>query len=148
MQPHGFFNCSPAVDVPPSACELDSKDADAKENGVAKQIQAPIMSKLWTGLTAPFLAFITYRLQISSLLWFLSQVGCFLLLLVYIEAAQLFTFWSLRWNNFSSFLNTLTLSMCIWWSYLHGSVFLKKFKLLFDHRHLLLSWILYILLFA
>ncbi|KAG7023102.1 maoI [Cucurbita argyrosperma subsp. argyrosperma] len=46
LLPHGFFNCSPAVDVPPSACELDSKDADAKENGVAKQIQTPIMSKL------------------------------------------------------------------------------------------------------
>ncbi|KAK9045633.1 hypothetical protein V6N11_051542 [Hibiscus sabdariffa] len=26
LMPHGFFNCSPAVDVPPNACELETKD--------------------------------------------------------------------------------------------------------------------------
>ncbi|BBH03768.1 Copper amine oxidase family protein [Prunus dulcis] len=38
LMPHGFFNCSPAVDVPPSACELEAKDNDVKDNGVAKPI--------------------------------------------------------------------------------------------------------------
>lgn len=46
VQPHGFFNCSPAVDVPPSTCELDSKDTDAKETVVTKPIQTPIIAKL------------------------------------------------------------------------------------------------------
>ncbi|KAG6746063.1 hypothetical protein POTOM_050576 [Populus tomentosa] len=41
MQPHGFFNCSPAVDVPPSACELDAKD-----NNVAKPLQNGVLAKL------------------------------------------------------------------------------------------------------
>ncbi|KAH0889900.1 hypothetical protein HID58_052329 [Brassica napus] len=32
LMPHGFFNCSPAVDVPPNpACELDTKDSEVKE---------------------------------------------------------------------------------------------------------------------
>ncbi|KAJ6888723.1 hypothetical protein NC652_029729 [Populus alba x Populus x berolinensis] len=31
-----FFNCSPAVDVPPSTCELDAKDNDVKDNGVTR----------------------------------------------------------------------------------------------------------------
>ncbi|CAI0450864.1 unnamed protein product [Linum tenue] len=30
LMPHGFFNCSPAVDVPPSASELDAKESDVK----------------------------------------------------------------------------------------------------------------------
>ncbi|KAG5059227.1 hypothetical protein JHK87_000256 [Glycine soja] len=35
LMPHGFFNCSPAVDFPPSASDLDDK-----ENGMsAKPIQ-------------------------------------------------------------------------------------------------------------
>ena len=40
MQPHGFFNASPAVDVPPS-------DLDDKENGMAaKPIQNGVIAKL------------------------------------------------------------------------------------------------------
>ncbi|KAG2243188.1 hypothetical protein Bca52824_094966 [Brassica carinata] len=32
LMPHGFFNCSPAVDVPPNpACELETKDSEVKE---------------------------------------------------------------------------------------------------------------------
>lgn len=46
VQPHGFFNCSPAVDVPPSTCELDAKDADVKENVVTKPIQNGLLAKL------------------------------------------------------------------------------------------------------
>ncbi|KAF2311445.1 hypothetical protein GH714_023065 [Hevea brasiliensis] len=46
LMPHGFFNCSPAVDVPPNACELDNKDADVKDNGVAKPLQSVMLAKL------------------------------------------------------------------------------------------------------
>lgn len=47
VQPHGFFNCSPAVDVPPGACELDVKDADVKDSGgVVKPIPNGLMAKL------------------------------------------------------------------------------------------------------
>ncbi|PSR96713.1 Copper methylamine oxidase [Actinidia chinensis var. chinensis] len=46
LQPHGFFNCSPAVDVPPSSCDLDSKEGDAKDNGVAKSIPNGLIAKL------------------------------------------------------------------------------------------------------
>ncbi|GMN45996.1 hypothetical protein TIFTF001_015198 [Ficus carica] len=46
LMPHGFFNCSPAVDVPPNACELDAKDNDVKDAGVAKPIQNGMLSKL------------------------------------------------------------------------------------------------------
>ncbi|XP_021891888.1 LOW QUALITY PROTEIN: uncharacterized protein LOC110810124 [Carica papaya] len=46
LMPHGFFNCSPAVDVPPNACELDVKDNDVKDNGVAKPVQNELLSKL------------------------------------------------------------------------------------------------------
>ena len=46
VQPHGFFNCSPAVDVPPSSCDLDSKESDAKDNGVAKPISNGLIAKL------------------------------------------------------------------------------------------------------
>lgn len=49
LQPHGFFNCSPAVDVPPSACELEAKDNDVKDNGVAKSIPNGLLAaKLWS----------------------------------------------------------------------------------------------------
>ncbi|KAG5062098.1 hypothetical protein JHK85_003281 [Glycine max] len=42
LMPHGFFNCSPAVDVPPSASDLDDK-----ENGMsAKPIQNGMIAKL------------------------------------------------------------------------------------------------------
>lgn len=41
LQPHGFFNCSPAVDVPPS-----SSDADVKEAESPKAIQNSLISKL------------------------------------------------------------------------------------------------------
>ncbi|KAF9667915.1 hypothetical protein SADUNF_Sadunf15G0072800 [Salix dunnii] len=46
LMPHGFFNCSPAVDVPPSACELDAKDNDVKDNDVAKPLQNGVLAKL------------------------------------------------------------------------------------------------------
>jgi len=46
VQPHGFFNCSPAVDVPPNACEMDSKDNDIKDNGSSKPIQSGLTAKL------------------------------------------------------------------------------------------------------
>lgn len=43
VQPHGFFNCSPAVDVPPS-----SGDPDPKENGVmTKPCHPGLVAKLW-----------------------------------------------------------------------------------------------------
>lgn len=42
LQPHGFFNCSPAVDVPPS-----SADPDPKENGViTKPCHPGLVAKL------------------------------------------------------------------------------------------------------
>jgi primary-amine oxidase len=41
VQPHGFFNCSPAVDVPPS-----SSDADVKEADSPKAMQNGLLSKL------------------------------------------------------------------------------------------------------
>ncbi|CAL0306792.1 unnamed protein product [Lupinus luteus] len=46
LVPHGFFNCSPAIDVPPSPCELDSKynNNDIKDN--PKQIQNGLVAKL------------------------------------------------------------------------------------------------------
>lgn len=43
MQPHGFFNCSTAVDVPPNTCDMD-----LKENGMTtKPIQNGLLAKLW-----------------------------------------------------------------------------------------------------
>ena len=42
MQPHGFFNCSPAVDVPPSATDLELKDNDI----ATKPIQSGMIAKL------------------------------------------------------------------------------------------------------
>ncbi|KAL2465381.1 Copper amine oxidase family protein [Abeliophyllum distichum] len=45
LQPHGFFNCSPAVDVPPNACEMDTKENDVKDNVVAKPTSAGLLSK-------------------------------------------------------------------------------------------------------
>ncbi|KAF8378236.1 hypothetical protein HHK36_029575 [Tetracentron sinense] len=41
LMPHGFFNCSPAVDVPPNASELDLKDS-----AVVKPIQNGLLAKL------------------------------------------------------------------------------------------------------
>lgn len=46
LQPHGFFNCSPAVDVPPSAWEMDAKENDVKDNGVAKPSSSILIAKL------------------------------------------------------------------------------------------------------
>ncbi|GAU29927.1 hypothetical protein TSUD_148360 [Trifolium subterraneum] len=46
LMPHGFFNCSPAVDVPPNSCEVESKDTDIKDNGASKPIQNGLASKL------------------------------------------------------------------------------------------------------
>ncbi|XWS63714.1 hypothetical protein CRYUN_Cryun06bG0125400 [Craigia yunnanensis] len=42
LMPHGFFNCSPAVDVPPSATDLELKDNDI----ATKPIQNGIIAKL------------------------------------------------------------------------------------------------------
>lgn len=43
LMPHGFFNCSPAVDVPPNTHESDSKET----NGVvAKPVQNGLIAKL------------------------------------------------------------------------------------------------------
>lgn len=47
FQPHGFFNCSPAVDVPPSTCEMDVKENDVKDNGVTKPSLPVLIAKLW-----------------------------------------------------------------------------------------------------
>ncbi|KAI6686594.1 hypothetical protein NL676_032507 [Syzygium grande] len=42
LMPHGFFNCSPAIDVPPNLC-----DSELKDNGVAaKSIQNGLLSKM------------------------------------------------------------------------------------------------------
>ncbi|KAM0828823.1 hypothetical protein ACQ4PT_067281 [Festuca glaucescens] len=40
LMPHGFFNCSPAIDVPPPS------DVDAKEAETPKEIHAELISKL------------------------------------------------------------------------------------------------------
>ncbi|KAE8716165.1 BTB/POZ domain-containing protein [Hibiscus syriacus] len=42
LMPHGFFNCSPAVDVPPSAADLELKGSDI----ATKPIQNGIIAKL------------------------------------------------------------------------------------------------------
>ncbi|KAM6570100.1 hypothetical protein CsatB_018085 [Cannabis sativa] len=42
LMPHGFFNCSPAVDVPPNASDMDTKEPDVKDAGVVK----PLLAKL------------------------------------------------------------------------------------------------------
>lgn len=42
MQPHGFFNCSPAVDVPPCASEVEIKDSVV----AVKPIQNGLIAKL------------------------------------------------------------------------------------------------------
>ncbi|KHG02564.1 Primary amine oxidase [Gossypium arboreum] len=42
LMPHGFFNCSPAVDVPPSTTDLELKDNDI----ATKPIQNVIIAKL------------------------------------------------------------------------------------------------------
>ncbi|KAJ4843438.1 hypothetical protein Tsubulata_030453 [Turnera subulata] len=42
LMPHGFFNCSPAVDVPPSASDLDLKETAI----AAKPIQNGLLAKL------------------------------------------------------------------------------------------------------
>ncbi|XP_073003615.1 amine oxidase [copper-containing] zeta, peroxisomal-like isoform X3 [Typha latifolia] len=41
LMPHGFFNCSPAVDVPPNPT-----DAENKDNGTPKLIQSSLLAKL------------------------------------------------------------------------------------------------------
>ncbi|CAN4100499.1 unnamed protein product [Withania somnifera] len=47
LLPHGFINCSPAVDVPPpQGCDSESKDGDVSENGVAKPSATGLMAKL------------------------------------------------------------------------------------------------------
>ncbi|KAG4378680.1 hypothetical protein AAZX31_17G082900 [Glycine max] len=44
LMPHGFFNCSPAVDVPlPSPCELDSKENDMNETEASKEIEGCVL---------------------------------------------------------------------------------------------------------
>ncbi|KAF3559943.1 hypothetical protein F2Q69_00017890 [Brassica cretica] len=45
LMPHGFFNCSPAVDVPPNpACQLETKDSEVKE--VVAAPKPGLLSKL------------------------------------------------------------------------------------------------------
>ncbi|XP_042949776.1 copper methylamine oxidase-like isoform X3 [Carya illinoinensis] len=46
LMPHGFFNCSPAVDVPPNSYELGAKGNDVKDNGMAKTIQPALLAKM------------------------------------------------------------------------------------------------------
>ncbi|KAL7602971.1 diamine oxidase [copper-containing] 1, peroxisomal [Lactuca sativa] len=48
LQPHGFFNCSPAVDVPPSpgACESDVKESHVKETIATKSVSNGLIAKL------------------------------------------------------------------------------------------------------
>ncbi|CAA0826695.1 Copper amine oxidase family protein [Striga hermonthica] len=46
LQPHGFFNCSPAVDVPPSTCDMDTKENDSKENVGPKPGSSGLIAKL------------------------------------------------------------------------------------------------------
>ncbi|KAM0011391.1 putative primary-amine oxidase [Helianthus debilis subsp. tardiflorus] len=46
LQPHGFFNCSPAVDVPPGACESDVKDTEHKETVASKPVSNGFIAKL------------------------------------------------------------------------------------------------------
>ncbi|KAE8659923.1 histone deacetylase 6-like [Hibiscus syriacus] len=46
LMPHGFFNCSLAVDVPPNPCEMETRDRNVKENVVPKSIRDGLMAKL------------------------------------------------------------------------------------------------------
>ncbi|KAF2602617.1 hypothetical protein F2Q70_00024497 [Brassica cretica] len=46
-EPHGFFNCSPTVDVPQNpACELEGKYSEVKEVVASKPLQNGLLSKL------------------------------------------------------------------------------------------------------
>ena len=41
MQPHGFFNCSPAVDVPPSTSDMEDKEvipSKPSQNGLIAKL--------------------------------------------------------------------------------------------------------------
>ncbi|KAK1359666.1 Amine oxidase [Heracleum sosnowskyi] len=44
--PHWFFNCSPAIDVPPNPCQLEAKDIDTKDNGQGKPSPKGLIAKL------------------------------------------------------------------------------------------------------
>ncbi len=50
LQPHGFFNCSPAIDIPPSkavvAEDLDHKEVAGKGAGQPETLISTLMSKL------------------------------------------------------------------------------------------------------
>ncbi|KAL2935879.1 Phenylethylamine oxidase [Bienertia sinuspersici] len=46
LMPHGFFNSSPAVDVPPNSCESEVKAIDIKDDGEIKSSQPGFMAKL------------------------------------------------------------------------------------------------------
>ncbi|GLT29111.1 hypothetical protein SLA2020_039970 [Shorea laevis] len=46
LMPHGFFNCSPVVDVPPNSSEMDTKESDLKDNGLFKSTQNGLLAKL------------------------------------------------------------------------------------------------------
>lgn len=48
LQPHGFFNCSPAMDVPPSpgACESDVKEGHVKETIATKSVSNGLIAML------------------------------------------------------------------------------------------------------
>ncbi|GJS98240.1 copper amine oxidase [Tanacetum coccineum] len=45
-KPHGFFNSSPAVDVPPGACESDAKETESKETVAPKSVLNVLTAKL------------------------------------------------------------------------------------------------------
>jgi hypothetical protein len=58
VQPHGFFNCSPAVDVPPS-----SSDADVKEAESLKAMHNGLLSKLWAPLFLGRTGLLLFRIE-------------------------------------------------------------------------------------
>jgi hypothetical protein len=50
LQPHGFFNCSPAIDIPPSkavvADDPDHKEVAVKGAGQPETLTSTLLSKL------------------------------------------------------------------------------------------------------
>ncbi|KAF5797922.1 putative primary-amine oxidase [Helianthus annuus] len=46
LQPHGFFNYSLAVDVPPGASKLDMKDSHVKDTIGLKSVSNGLIAKL------------------------------------------------------------------------------------------------------
>jgi len=47
VQPHGFFNCSPAIDIPPSdATDENGNKETSMKGGQPEMIPAGLLSKL------------------------------------------------------------------------------------------------------